>query len=137
MTDDQTPRHRACGTMQVHRRLLDTDPEYARRLARIEEHAYRARAGFAAMRPGCTLIPVVVHVVYKTAAQNKYQATSNRKGFEWLLTPLLLSQNYHLVHHLYPTVPFYRYLRVWRAREAFHRSRNPAQVSAFGVRSAR
>jgi fatty acid desaturase len=31
------------------------------------------------------------------------------------LTPLLLGQNYHLIHHLYPAVPFYRYGRVWRA----------------------
>ena len=29
---------------------------------------------------------------------------------EWLLTPLMLSQNYHLVHHLHPSVPFYRYV---------------------------
>ena len=78
------------------------------------------------------------HYPHETRAHDDpYQATSNRKGFEWLLTPLLLSQNYHLVHHLYPTVPFYRYLRVWRAKEAFHQSRNPAQVPAFGLRSAR
>lgn len=70
MADDETPLHRGCGTMQVHRRLLDTDPGYARRLARIEEHAFRAQMGFTALRPGCTEIPVVVHVVYRTAAQN-------------------------------------------------------------------
>ena len=34
-----------------------------------------------------------------------YQATSNRIGFEWLMTPLFIFQNYHLVHHLYPTAP--------------------------------
>ena len=62
-----------------------------------------------------------------------YQATANRVGFEWLLTPLLLSQNYHLVHHLYPTLPFYRYVRVWRAREHFHLAQQPSQVSAFGL----
>ncbi len=31
-------------------------------------------------------------------------------------TPLLLYQNYHLIHHLYPAVPFYRYSRVWRSQ---------------------
>lgn len=70
MPDDQTPRRRECGTMPVHRRLLDSDPDYARRLSRIEEQAFRARFGLMQMRPGCTRIPVVVHVVYKTAAQN-------------------------------------------------------------------
>lgn len=66
-------------------------------------------------------------------SESPYQATANRVGFEWLLTPILLSQNYHLVHHLYPTLPFYRYLRVWHARKQFHLSHNPAQVSAFGL----
>lgn len=65
------------------------------------------------------------------ASEDPYQATKNRKGFEWLLTPLFLSQNYHLSHHLYPTVPFYRYLSVWRAKEGFHQSHDPAEVSAF------
>lgn len=73
MAEEKTPLHRGCGTMEVHRRLLDTDPEYARRLTRIEEHAFRA-AMSPMMRPGCTQIAVVVHVVYKTAAQNISQA---------------------------------------------------------------
>jgi len=25
------------------------------------------------------------------------------------LTTILLGQNYHLIHHLYPTIPFFRY----------------------------
>ncbi len=74
MAEDQTPKRRDCGTMQVHRRLMDEDPNYARRCRRIEEHAFRAAMSGPTMRPGCTQIPVVVHVVYKTAAQNISQA---------------------------------------------------------------
>ncbi|RCW84066.1 zinc metalloprotease [Paracoccus lutimaris] len=74
MTEDNLPTRRECGTMQVHRRLLDTDPSYARRLDRIEEQAFRAREGMMVLRPGCTRIPVVVHVVWKTTAQNISQA---------------------------------------------------------------
>ena len=54
-------------------------------------------------------------------ADDRFRATLNvrwsaaRRG--GLLTPLLLSQNYHLVHHLFPGVPFYRYGAVWSARE--------------------
>ncbi len=60
-----------------------------------------------------------------------YGATMLRDGWEWLLTPLMVYQNWHLVHHLYPTIPFYRLKKAWYAREAFHEARNPARVAAF------
>ena len=67
------------------------------------------------------------HFPHKTyATENKYVSTSNRVGLEWLLTPLLVYQNYHLVHHLYPTVPFYRYIKIWNAKKKFHDAQNPA-----------
>ena len=50
------------------------------------------------------------HGLEDTQSENRYRATRNRVGMEWLLTPLLLSQNYHLVHHLHPSIPFYRYV---------------------------
>ena len=34
-----------------------------------------------------------------------------------ILTLLFLCQNYHLIRHLYPGVPFYRYMRIWRAQK--------------------
>jgi fatty acid desaturase len=52
---------------------------------------------------------------------------------EWLLTPLLLYQNYHLVHHVYPTVPFYRYLKIWKAKQRYHESQNPATTDALSL----
>lgn len=60
------------------------------------------------------------HDLTATARQNEYQATRNRVGMEWLLTPLLLSQNYHQIHHLHPSIPFYRYLAVWRRNETVY-----------------
>ena len=44
---------------------------------------------------------------HQTRAQDlPFRATSNRIRLEWLLSPLLLFQNYPLVHHLYQTGPF-------------------------------
>jgi fatty acid desaturase len=62
-----------------------------------------------------------------------YRATSIRDGMEWLLSPLMMYQNYHLVHHLYPNVPFYRLVKVWNARLDEHLSHDPAIVSVLGL----
>src|SRR5436309_260512 len=65
------PKIRTCGTMPVHERLLRTVPAY--RTARIasENHAFGfANRQLSGARTGVTVIPVVVHVVYNTAAQN-------------------------------------------------------------------
>lgn len=74
-------------------------------------------------------LPHVPHTVQQKDAP--YQATLMRIGMGWLMTPLLAYQNYHLVHHLYPTVPFYRYKKVWDARKEFHESHLPATVKPF------
>lgn len=68
-----------------------------------------------------------------TDKQDAYQATTIRKGREWLLSPLLVYQNYHLMHHLYPTIPFYRYRKAWLARLDRHLEKNPAVVKPFGM----
>lgn len=65
--------------------------------------------------------------------EQPFQATSNRVGMEWLLTPIFLYQNYHLVHHLYPAVPFYRLIKVWNAKKQYHESQKPAIASAFSL----
>lgn len=72
------------------------------------------------------------HDLEDTHHENRYRATRNRVGSEWILTPLLLSQNYHLVHHLHPSIPFYRYVAAWRRNEAAYLDRNPALSTVFG-----
>ena len=67
------------------------------------------------------------------AKDDPFRCTSNRVGMEWLLTPVLLYQNYHLVHHLYPTVPFYRLIKVWNAKKQYHQSQNPATTGTFSL----
>ncbi|MEG1324233.1 MAG: M43 family zinc metalloprotease [Janthinobacterium sp.] len=65
------PQVRTCATMDVHRRLLTEDPSYASVRADIENLAgLYAGDGSIAGRSGVTQIPVVVHVVWNTAAQN-------------------------------------------------------------------
>lgn len=63
---------------------------------------------------------------------DKYRATRNRIGLERLLNPLMLYQNYHLVHHLHPRVPFYRYVAVWRRNEEHHLAQDPALSDVRG-----
>lgn len=62
----------------------------------------------------------------------KYQSTRIRVGKEKLLNPLMLYQNYHLVHHLHPVVPFYRYVATWRRNEEQHLANGPAISTVSG-----
>lgn len=72
------------------------------------------------------------HGLEATQRSNRYQATRTRVGMEWLFTPLMLSQNYHLVHHLHPSVPFYRYVKTWRRNEEAYLDRDVAIATVFG-----
>lgn len=49
-----------------------------------------------------------------TAAEDRFRATRNLQGPQ-ALGVLLLGQNLHLLHHLHPGVPFYRYRAAWEA----------------------
>ncbi len=54
------------------------------------------------------------HVPHDTTQEDNFtRATSVRIGFEWLMSPVLQCQNYHLIHHLYPMTPFYNNRKVW------------------------
>ena len=65
-------RRRTCATMDEHRRLAYLYPEYRRRRREIEleTREFIARYAGEGLRTGVVRIPVVVHVVWNTAAQN-------------------------------------------------------------------
>ena len=58
-----------CGTMPVHRRLLDSAPGYAAARTAIETFTF-AQAALGLHREGVITIPVVVHVVANTDEQD-------------------------------------------------------------------
>jgi ring-1,2-phenylacetyl-CoA epoxidase subunit PaaE len=64
--------------------------------------------------------------------EDRMKTTRNRIGGERWLTPLLLYQNYHLVHHLHPLVPFYRYLAVWGRNEEEYLAGGPELSTVRG-----
>jgi len=69
--DTPLPTKRTCSTMDVHRRLLSEVEGYAAARDRIENIALEFEQGVrAAARAGLVRIPVVVHVVWNTSAQN-------------------------------------------------------------------
>lgn len=72
------------------------------------------------------------HGLTTTQRENKYQATRIRVGGERVLTPLFVYQNYHLVHHLHPSIPFYRYIVAWKRNEQAYLDRNAAISTWFG-----
>lgn len=72
------------------------------------------------------------HGLSATNRDDRYRTTRNIVGLEWLLTPLLFSQNYHLFHHLHPIIPFYRYVQAWRQDEDAHLAHDPALATPTG-----
>ena len=73
--------------MQVHHRLLERDPEFRLRQAELERKIHNRLAAGTSVRQAVTTVPVVVHVVYKTAdekitaAQVKSQIAALNKDY--------------------------------------------------------
>ncbi|HEX4110595.1 MAG TPA: fatty acid desaturase [Solirubrobacteraceae bacterium] len=72
------------------------------------------------------------HGLHHTPEEDRLKTTRNRVGRERLLSPVLLYQNYHLVHHLHPLVPFHRYVKVWFAGEDRYLEGDPALSTVAG-----
>lgn len=67
----EPPLRRSCGTMPVHHRLLATVPAYATARSLSETYAWEYRLGERSVqRTGVTVIPTVVHVVWKQDQEN-------------------------------------------------------------------
>jgi ferredoxin-NADP reductase/fatty acid desaturase len=64
--------------------------------------------------------------------RGRFGTTRVRIGLERLLTPVLLAQNLHLVHHLHPAVPFHRYRRVWLENREAYLARDVPISTAWG-----
>ena len=82
------PQRRTCACLQVHFGLLDQFPEFRANQARLHQYTqYVLNVGERALRTGITTIPVVVHVLHRTAAENisdaqiKSQITVLNKDF--------------------------------------------------------
>jgi hypothetical protein len=73
------PKRRTCAQMIVHELLIETDPGYRARRLKVEADVRQAVQSGLAMRTVAKLItiPVVVHVVYRTAAENISDAQIN------------------------------------------------------------
>lgn len=76
----------------------------------------------------------LTHQPFETyAKENEYKATALRLGGEWILSPLMANHNYHLIHHLYPTAPFYNYIKIMRIRGADILAHDPLMPPTFGL----
>lgn len=67
----ELPSQRSCGAYDVHVEMLRTNPDYARARAAIDAQVENfARSARAAERVGPSVIPVVVHVIFRAAEEN-------------------------------------------------------------------
>jgi len=75
----KTPRRRTCAQMVVHELLVETKPEYRAHRLEVEQQTRRSIDSGQAMRVAAKLItiPVVVHVVQRTAEEGISDAQVN------------------------------------------------------------
>jgi hypothetical protein len=79
MSPAKTPRRRTCAQMVVHELLVETKPEYRAHRLEVEQQTRRSIESGQATRVAAKLItiPVVVHVVHRTAEENISDAQVN------------------------------------------------------------
>jgi fatty acid desaturase len=89
-----------------------------------------SRLALAALACTFDWLPHRPHTV--PAREDRYRASHITTGPGF--TALMWFQNYHLVHHIYPGIPFYRYRRVWRRQREAWLARGARVQRVFGWR---
>lgn len=72
------------------------------------------------------------HDLGVTNRVNRFLATRMRVGWEGVMFPVMMYQNYHLVHHIHPTIPFYKYGEAWRRTEGDYLQRKVPISTLWG-----
>lgn len=87
--------------------------------------ALASRLALGVLAFGFDYLPHRPHQV--TNQEDRYRATTVRPGALWQV--LLVNQNLHLLHHLNPAVPFFRYGTLWEEQRALLLSRGVVVVN--------
>jgi beta-carotene hydroxylase len=72
------------------------------------------------------------HDLGGTPRTDRFQTSRVRVGWERVMNPLLLYQNYHLVHHIHPMIPFYLLVKEWKNTEIDYLDRNVPINTVWG-----
>ena len=72
------------------------------------------------------------HDLGATAKIDAVRATRVRVGWERVMNPLMFSQNFHVVHHIHPRIPFYLWVQAWKRTEADFLERGVPISTAWG-----
>lgn len=64
--------------------------------------------------------------------EKPFNASTIRPGWDLLGAILMMNQNYHTMHHVYPRIPFYKIRQAWFAKLNYHLEQHPTMVSWLG-----
>jgi fatty acid desaturase len=85
--------------------------------------------------PALSLAMIRSHYEHRATLQPEHRIVINEAG--WFMRLLFLNNNYHLVHHDLPKLPWYLIPRVYRAHRAAYLARNDGFIQPGYVAQAR
>jgi beta-carotene hydroxylase len=72
------------------------------------------------------------HDLGVTAKTDTFRASRVRLGWERVINPLMFNQNYHVVHHNQPRIPFYLWDKAWKNAESAYLVRGVSISTPWG-----